>query len=645
MPADKIPPAAESYGYRVIGWAKEAIEESDGFLRGQRGYDRIDESIDAVMGKQEDLRLPNLSSTSCNQVGKSFFDMCSGLTDIKPFWEFRTYNKRFESNCSIYGKLSEHVWLQRGMDMSFFYAVQYAVAGGTSYLEPYWDTQIGDLKAEAWDPRDVLPIRPSNSPSIQDAYGVITRKARTVNYVKYLVKYVFGRDDLVKYVQADRDGSIVASSLRNTRVGRIMATLGDSPFRQRLFGEKAQKDIPRIPTCDIFTMYVADDTRNESSKPVYMGSFDKQLNPLNNWSYIVQPGDPLYPRKRMVVFMQGMPEPVYDGPSPWWHGKFPYPKLTLDPVPWSYLGKAPVWDLLSLNRSLNKLLRVYDDWCERLARPDVIGDATSISQHDIDKIDSRRAGKKIRAKNLMGKNALQILGPDPLPADFWKGVEYYEAKIKELSGTQDISNLMQLNQMPSSDSIETMMESMSLTWRMRSRVIEVFMREYAEMMAYNFTQFYNLPMRLTILGGEGVTLQDYDFDPGSIVPDFVHSADFGEDGLPHQSALDRGPLPRYDRAREFLRQFSFHIAPGSLLASSELQRKLMYLQLSRAGLIDHWTLLDVLGIPNVGVPPNNVNTITERLIEEMKLGLGMAVNPAGRKASGQESPRLTMKES
>ena len=645
MPADKVPPSAENYGYRVIGWAKEAIEESDGFLRGQRGYDRIDESIDTVMGKQDDLRLPNLSSTTCNQVGKTFFDMCAGLTDIKPFWEYRTYNKRFESNCSIYGKLSEHTWLQRGMDMSFFYAVQYAVAGGTSYLEPYWDTKIEDFKAEAWDPRDVLPIRPSNSPSIQDAYGVITRKARSVNYIKYLVKYVFGREDLVKYVQADRDGSIVASSLRNTRVGRIMAALGDSPFRQRLFGDKAQKDIPRIPTCDIFTMYIDDDSRNDSSKPVYMGSFDKQGTPLNNWSYIAKPKDPLYPRKRMVVFTQGMPEPIYDGPSPWWHGKFPYPKLTLDPVPWSYLGKAPIWDLLSLNKSLNKLLRVYDDWTERLARPDVIGDASSISQHDIDKIDTRRAGKKIRAKNLMGKNALQIVGPDNLPSDFWKGVEYYEAKIKELSGTQDISNLMSLNQIPSSDSIESIMESMSLTWRMRSRVIEVFMREYAEMMAYNYTQFYNLPMRLTILGGEGVTLQDYDFDPGSIVPDFVHAADFGDDGLPHKEAMDRGPLPRYDRAREFLRQFSFHIAPGSLLASSEIQRKLMYLQLSRAGLIDHWTLLDVLGVPNVGTPPNNVNTITERLVAEQGMGLGMQVNPAGRKASGQEMPRLTVKES
>ncbi len=572
--------------------------------------------------------------------------MCAGLTDIKPFWEYRTYNKRFEANCHIYGKLSEHVWLQRQMDLSFTYAVQYALTAGSSYLEPYWDPKIEDFRAEAWDPRDVLPIRPSSSPSIQDAYGVIARKARSVNHVRYLCKYVYQRGDLVKYVLPDRDGSTVQSSLRNTRVGQLLDRMGNSPFKQRLFGEKSKRDIPRIPTTDIFTTYVDDDSRNEGSSVVRMGSFDKDGEPLNNWSYMVPPGERLYPRKRMIVFSSGVPEPFYDGPSPWWHGMYPYPKLTLDPVAWSYLGKGPMWDLLPLNKSLNKLLRVYDDWCERLARPDAVGDKNAISQHLMDRLDTRKAGKKIRLNPTAGKNGgLQFIGPDPLPADFWRGIEYYEAKIKELSGSQDISNLMKLNQLPSSDSIETIMESMSLSWRLRSRIIEVFMREFSTMMAYNFAQFYTLPRRVTILGGEGITPQDFDFDPGSLVPDFVDPVDFDDEGNIRMDSLLRGPMPRYERAREFLRQFSFHISPGSLLASSELQKKLLYLQLSRAGLIDHWTLMDILGIPNVGNPPAGANTITDRLLLEMDMGLGMQVSPTGRKASGQTEPRLTVKES
>lgn len=643
MPEDKVPASQEAYGYRVIGWCREAVQESDEFLRAQTGYAKIEESLTSVMGVSSDLRSAALSGTECNQFAKTFFDMSAGMTDVKPFWEYRTYNKRFEKNCSIYGHLSQHTWTQRQMDMAFFHGIQYALIAGTTYVEPYWDTQVEDLRAEAWDPRDVLPIRPSSSPSIQDCYGVISRKARSPNYIKYLAKNVYKRPDLIKYIQPDRDNA-ASSSLRNTRVGALLQKLGDSPFRQRLFGEQAQRDIPRMPTTDLFTAYIDDETISESSTPVHMGSFDPEGKPRNNWSYVVAKGERLYPRKRMIVFVNGLPEPLYDGPSPWWHGLFPYPKLTLDPVPWSYLGKAPMWDLLSLNKALNKLLRVYDDWAERLARPDVIADKNAVSQHMLDRMDSRRAGKKWRINPVAGKG-LQIVGPDPLPADFWHGIEYYEQKIKELSGSQDMSNLMKLNQIPSSDSIETILESMSLSWRMRSRVIEVFMREFATMMAYNFAQFYTLPRRLTILGAEGATPQDFDFDPGSMVPDFVHAADFDQDGNIMKASLDRGPLERYDRAREFLRQFSFHIAPGSLLSASEIQRKLMYLQLSRAGLIDHWTLLDVLGVPNVGTPPPGANTITDRLIQEQGMGLGMQVSPTGRKASGQAMPRMVTKES
>jgi hypothetical protein len=644
MPDDKVPPNRESYGYRVIGWCKAAIEEGDGFLKAQAGYNKCDDAINAVMGQNPEFRSVTLSGTNCNLVGKTFFDMTAGLTDVKPFWEYRTYNKRFESHCSIYGKLSQHVWLQRQMDMSFMYGVQYAITCGSTYIEPYWDPQIADFRAEAWDPRDVLPIRPSTSPSIQDCYGVISRKARSVNHVKYLAKHVFGREDLLPYIQPDRDGSIVASSLRNTRVGALLERLGDSPFKQRLFGEKSQRDVPRVPTTDIFTAYIDDDSINEHDYPIPMGAFDKDGRPRNNWSHFVDPGDRLYPRKRKIVFCTGLPEPFYDGPSEYWHGLFPYPKLTLDSVSWSYLGKAPLWDLLNLNKALDRLLRVYDDWCERLARPDAIGDKHAISEHMMQRLDTRRGGKKLRINPTAGKG-LQFVGPDPLPPDFWHGVEYYEAKIKELSGSQDISNLMKLNQMPSADSIEQIMESMSLTWRLRSRVIEVFMREYATMMAYNFAQFYTLPRRMTILGGEGATQEDFDFDPGSLVPDFVDPRDFGTDGNPTHDAIMRGPLHRYDRAREFLRQFSFNIAPGSLLAASEIQRKLLYLQLSRAGLIDHWTLMDVLGIPNVGVPPAGATTITDRLLAEQQMGLGMSVSPAGRKASGQSMPRMVTKES
>jgi hypothetical protein len=55
---------------------------------------------------------------------------------------------------------------------------------------------------------------------------------------------------------------------------------------------------------------------------------------------------------------------------------------------------------------------------------------------------------------------------------------------------------------------------------------------------------------------------------------------------------------------------------------------------------------EILEIPNMGEPPDpNARTITERLILEAQMGMGMEINPAGRKATAQTTPRITVKES
>jgi hypothetical protein len=94
-----------------------------------------------------------------------------------------------------------------------------------------------------------------------------------------------------------------------------------------------------------------------------------------------------------------------------------------------------------------------------------------------------------------------------------------------------------------------------------------------------------------------------------------------------------------------MKGFTFHVTPGSMLSAVGIEEQLKYLQLSRAGLIDHWTLLEKLNIPNVGEPPAGANTITQRLIEEQQMGVGMAISPTGRKSSGQTMPRQVTKES
>jgi hypothetical protein len=618
------------------GWINEAIQESEAFLKAQQGYGKIAESMNMVFGDEDRIRSIHLSSTEANHIGKIASDLGALLTDIKPFWEYQTHNKQFERQQSILGKLSTHWYQQRMIDLRMNQVVKYYTVGGTGFPHIMWDPDIQDFTIHAEDPRDVLPIRPPTGYiSIQDSIGVIIRREHTVNHLRSL--YPESKWHLIK---PDRDGSLRGQDVSSTRFGRMLQRLGvppDSPFQRSLWGGPARQT-PKVPMADLYTVYLKDESTNKSDHPRFVGDFDKQGRALNNWSYIVAPGQRLYPRgRRIVATTKGI---LKDGPNPYWHGLFPLPKMTLDPWPWSWFGKAPLWDLLKLQGSLNRLLRIIDDTMEQIARPGLIADKNSVSKAVLEKYDTRRAGWKFQHNPIAGKG-LQVVNPPPLPGEVQWYVEFIIDQMATLSGVRDLGQLMQLNQLPGADTIEKITSSMTATVRGRSRAMEAFFREFGTIMSYNFAQFYTLPMRMTILGPDGVTKEDFDFEPGTFIPAYAHREDFDHQGIPTKEAITRGPYPAYDRAREFLRQFSFHVAPGSLLAASEIERKLLYLQLARGGLIDRWTLYEVLGIPNAGLPPNNANTITERLVAEQEMGLGMQVSPVGRKATAQTMPRMS----
>jgi hypothetical protein len=103
-------------------------------------------------------------------------------------------------------------------------------------------------------------------------------------------------------------------------------------------------------------------------------------------------------------------------------------------------------------------------------------------------------------------------------------------------------------------------------------------------------------------------------------------------------------LSRSDRAKVHHKNFAFQITPNSLLAISQLSRKMTYLQLFRMGVVDMWSLLEALEIPNAGAPPDGANTITDRLTAQTMMGLGTSESPAGRKPTAQSPPSMQVKQ-
>lgn len=631
FPATKEPaPPDREHLSRVLGWATEAIAEGEAFLKSQKGFDKVQVSIDRVMGDYHADTIPaGLSDIVDNRLGKVALDLAASLTDIKPFWEYRTFNHAFDQQADMLGKLSSSWWTGRAIDMRFCDVIKYSEVAGSGYSHLLYNEQITDLDMVAEDPRDVLPIRPSSNISVQDCFGLLIRRERTVNYVK--ARY----PKVASLIRPDRDASF--TSRITAQADQLLAKLNmSSGFMENLWASLGgrPKATMSVPSCDVFQCYVRDPSVNESGRRVWVGEGSPDGN-HPNWSYWVDPGDPLYPRLRTLVFTRTAI--LRDGPSIYWHGLIPCPKLTLDPWPWSWMGKPLLLDLLPLQQELNRLLRGTSDHNQKAFRPDLITDRNSMSRAAVQNIDTRRAGLKLRVTGV-GGNQAQMPATPPLDRSVPETIKFLIDEMETLSGVRDLSQMMRLGQLPSAETVEKMLESMTPTVRLRSRVMEAYLREFALITASNFFQFYDTARRVAALGPDGLTFEDFDYDPGTMIPQFVNAKD--------EAAYKSGPggviRPRGERAREFLRQFTYHIAPGSLLASSEVTQKLLYLQLMRGGVVDIWTALDKLGIPNVGAPPNGANTITERLMAQNAIGLGPGGGPAGASQAGRKDTAQTM---
>ncbi len=196
---------------------------------------------------------------------------------------------------------------------------------------------------------------------------------------------------------------------------------------------------------------------------------------------------------------------------------------------------------------------------------------------------------------------------------------------------------------------------------------------------------------MTILGEAGNLLEDFDFDPETLIP----AMSPGDPG--YQPEFDKSKS-RDQRAQALHKKVVFTISPNSILNINATEGKLTKLQFARMGWMDIWSVMEAFDIGNIGAPPpvplppieavppdilaqaqqqqlvmmvggpplpmtsaeNGKTylmsptggqileirapiTIIERLQAQATLGIGVTESPAGRKASGQSSPQIEQK--
>jgi hypothetical protein len=658
---------------RILGWLKESEQEGDAINQADPFYQRMAKGMAYVTGDQlssdRDAQLKYLPKVVVNETRKAMMAHASTLTDLKPLYSYGTENSRWGLQSHLINKLTQAWWVTTMADMALSDVVKYAWAAGTGDMEIQWDPHAGlggNSLLIARDPRDTLPLRPGNERAVQLWQGVTLRDERSITALREMwpsKEHLLVRSKETSLTKVKGRFRQIMHELTSPASSSIDTLAG-------LTVTSANRRVPSTGGVVLRRQFLHDETVNLTGRTLVMGT------PGTVWAYTVQPKERVYPRGRLLTWVDG--GVLSDGPSPFWHGMFPLARLKLWDLPWHFFGLPLLHDLMPVQDAINDTWHDFRVGVRKWMNPSVAYDRSSVSERFMKFYDPRNPGKKIALNATGGEAFKHIDGPHPQVLMIAKdAAETLTEKFRDLAGTKNIEELLTLRQSPAADTVQKYVEALTPEIRAEGRQIESFLREPAEMLKVNIFQFMSKARRIAILGDAGQTLEDFDYDPDSLVPAMTP----GEDG--YVKELDKS-LPRDERAQFFHKQFIFKVEPNSLLAMNAQERKLMNLQLSRLGMLDFWTLMESLDITGVGTPPElplpphtippqeevqaNLRsaenptgkyvidpmtgqileiripeTITERILAQTQLGIAATVNPAGRKATGQAPPNMQQK--
>lgn len=505
-------------------------------------------------------------------VSRLFWDSVGMLTDLSLDFQVKMWSGSAQSDYSelqkILNELAIHWAMHNQYECRQYDVILYGLLhSGPSKIQ--WNPSLlggmGDVQ--------LLPIAPwqwamlGGASDPQESECVIYYPVVTKNY---LIRK-FG--ETAKRVRCDLEyspGSLQGQFKRPPNISKDSWARMGAGLRT-MMGIKAnpQADDTPFPMTMQKEFWFNDNSINETSATVTVGPHDASTGePTVNWAYRVEPGEPLYPRGRVVVQAGGCV--LEDQPSPYWDAKKPFPVFRPFRLPWKSSGYPIMRSWGQMNIMINKIMGGMQDYLHSVIEPTLTGPKGALPQADWDALDPGAAGGKIKYNNNAPKGVEFMKKAEfPLAAAF----QYIEAIRREMdmsSGASATQQMMQKKQIPGADSIEMILNSRALPVKVESRSLANYIEEGGAMVLSRMLQFYTVAHRVNILGSKGITASDYTPVYGSAVPDGMEPEDF-------------------------VRRFSGTVRRDTLLATEKERKQQIALGLYKLGVLSMenlWKILD-----------------------------------------------------
>jgi hypothetical protein len=303
-------------------------------------------------------------------------------------------------------------------------------------------------------------------------------------------------------------------------------------------------------------------------------------------------GTPRYPAGRFVI-RAGDDVILEDRPNPYWDGGWDLEMVDTMPDldhPW---GTSEVEALRRIQEALNRVMDLFVR--NRVAT----GNMRIEADHNALEPDTVGLLKSLNAVVLtkrFGTN-LNVVMPENMPADMLQFADLSIKLMDYLSGLSEptIDGRFEVR---SGVQFEGLQAAQQTLVRATARRMENYLQRIGQKWISRIFQFYTNDRLMSYLG-PGPTFQTFAFERQMLMRELVTKVR-GE--LQRKAIEDSAAIPpdllreEIERAtRMAFRDFRFKVTPGSSLASTKLQRAMLFAQLAMNGVLSRTKVLEELG--------------------------------------------------
>lgn len=646
------------YHDKVLNHVRQIKEWGKSFVEGQPAYHDIDRAFDILRTDKAPKTTPGNSSISINRIKREMRDVVSSISNLRPMENAVSHNPAMQDGISKLNKCVKHWWLNTFADRKYRECAQYACGLGTGYCSPWWDDNAlgygrGQIGLKTYGPSSVLPVMITKDFDIQKAYAVTIVEETPLHLL--LANFPAKQHDIqpTRNMPGWMDKAATAAQ---RAVNGVLGVL-ETPMKPSQ---------GQMPTVDVNYTYIMDPTVNDTTERISMGM------PGTSWYYEVPyigqdipsgfkdiRGNELYrkatkddcrlfPLRRLIIWTDTVI--LQDDTSPYLHGRVPIVQLRFDDYPWDFLGYSIVHDTWKIQKARNRMLRGFCDSVDARLEPALVYDENMVSDAFMAKLQTRKPGQTLKLNLGVGEPVKPLLPYQYYQVESWMYQVYTGLGEEQdnLALVKDLTALAKAKQIPAADSIEKLLDMAGSVVQDIARGGEKFISELAMLLYPMALQFWPSGYKAKVMGDDGISNEDIDFTPGSMIPSHLPGEDKSKPSI----------FPIWQRVRWTIEQLSYEIEPYSQAQVSRLGRNLTLLQLYKIGFpISPWRIGKGFGL-NMGDPPDRLdgkpctNDIEEwvmwqELQADIKTELQQklqAAQPQGRPASNQKSPEVKNKD-